>query len=101
MREVSYLNKDIKKSNNISNINNYRNRPVVNLNRPEFDLNVRNYTALSPTIKRKNYLVTGDILKNYREKKSYNFMNHHTYLIASKQSDIYSAEQFQRGNFIK
>lgn len=97
MREVHYLNKDLNRSGKITNLNNYKNRPMVNLKRPEFDLNVRSYTALSPKFERKNYLVTGNVLKNYKEKKSYNFMNHNNYLVASKQSDHHSAEQFLRG----
>jgi hypothetical protein len=105
MREVHYLNKDINRTGKTSNLNNYKNRPMVNLSRPEFDLNSRNYIALSPIVKRKNYFIAGDVLKNYKEKKPYNFMNHNNYLLASKQNDAYSAEQFLRGkikiNFVE
>ena len=77
------------------NVGTYKNRPMVNLNRPEFDLHVRNYHAYSPT-QRKSSLVTGSVLKNYKSKKPTNFMKE-THLLQSKYNDIHSAETFMRG----
>lgn len=99
MRELNYINKEIH-SSRLSNMNNFRNRPMVNLSRPEFDLNSRNYLALSPTVHRKNYLVTGNVLKNYKEKKQYNFMVNSKYLNGNKNQDVHSVEQYMRGTLL-
>lgn len=95
MREVNYLNKDLNRPGKLTNLNNYKNRPMVNLSRPEFDLNSRHYIAQSPTVKRRNFLVTGNVLKNYKGNKNYNFMNQ-TNNLKTKTTDLNSADAFLR-----
>lgn len=48
----------------------YRNRPMLNVNRPDLEFNSRKYIANSPTVTRRGHLTTSDIFKNFKLGKS-------------------------------
>lgn len=65
--QISEVHRLITKDGNIKS--NYRNRPIVNINKPELNLNSRTYLAYSPT---KKSTTTSSLFKNYKEKRNYN-----------------------------
>jgi hypothetical protein len=79
----------------------YINRPMLNLNRPELDLDHRIYLQWSP-LQRKNFLTTFKLLKNDNEKRwnVYYKTNRFNDIMKSKINDKDSIEYFQRGMFI-
>jgi hypothetical protein len=76
------------------------NRPMLNFNRPELNLDYRVYLTWSPT-RRKNYLTTSKYLKNDSNSRKGNYLN------TNRLNDIFrnngqvhdkdSVEYFQRG----
>ncbi len=50
----------------------YKNRPMLNLNRPELVFKSSEYYTSSPTLTRKSFLTTSNVFKNYKPNSKYN-----------------------------
>jgi hypothetical protein len=73
--QIHYVNQGIVKDGMPTG--SFRNRPMININRPELDVNSRVYLNLSPTSGRKNFLTTSKVMKSYKEKKQVDFFKNY------------------------
>jgi hypothetical protein len=104
IRHVDYVNNIIQKDR-ISG--SFINRPIVNLNRPELDLDHRAYLQWSPT-RRKHFLTTSKFTKNnsdksrssyYKGRDRWNEMLKAGTSAHNHNNDVDSIEYFQRGMY--
>ena len=70
IRVIEDLHKEITKEG-ISR-EGFRNRPMLNLNRPELVFKSSDYYTSSPTLTRKSFLTTSNVFKNYKSNSKYN-----------------------------
>jgi hypothetical protein len=93
-REIDDLNK-LLNSEGVSQ-SGFRNRPILNVNRPELEFCSRKYVANSPTVTRRGSLTTSDIFKNYKARHEMEDLHTYTGKVHFSKNQACELEQFSR-----
>jgi hypothetical protein len=72
--DLYYNSKSLNDTGN-RNSSSFINRPLVSLNKPELQMNSKNYLEFSPTVARKNSIITSNVMRNYSSSNGVSYGN--------------------------